>query len=92
MALGSIERCLKKCPSVVIVIIIIIYLKTNASRNKNNLIIFGHLICQTGSGWQGELKRLFQRISLVTFLELGHVMKFSLDTSLLISVRLNRTN
>jgi len=96
MALGSVERPLKKCPSVVVVIIIIviiiIYLKTNASRNKNNLIIFGHLICQTGSGWQEELKRLFQRISLVTFLELGHVMKFSQDTSLLISVRLNKTN
>ena len=74
MALG-LESPLKKCPSVVVVIIVIIiivfiYLKTNVSRNKNNLVIFGHLICQTGSGWQEELKRLFQRISLVTFLEL----------------------
>lgn len=91
MALG-LESPLKKCASVVVVIIVIIiiivfiYLKTNVSRNKNNLVIFGHLICQTGSGWQEELKRLFQRISLVTFLELGHVMKFSLDTSSLISV------
>ena len=90
MALG-LESPLKKCPSVVVVIIVIIiivfiYLKTNVSRNKNNLVIFGHLICQTGSGWQEELKRLFQRISLVTFLELGHVMKFSPDTSSLISV------
>lgn len=91
MALG-LESPLKKCPSVAVVIIVIIiivfiHLKTNVSRNKNNLVIFGHLICQTGSGWQEELKRLFQRIiSFVTFLELGHVMKFSLDTSSLISV------
>ena len=90
MALG-LESPLEKCLSVVVVIIVIIiivliYLKTNVSRNKNNLVIFGHLICQTESGWQEELKRLFQRISLVTFLELGHVMKFSLDTSSLISV------
>ena len=93
MALG-LESPLKKCSSVVviiviiiiIIIIIIIYLKTNVSRNKNNLIIFGHLICQTGSGWQEEVKRLFQKISLVTFLELGHVMKFSPDTLSLISV------
>ena len=45
MALG-LESPLKNCSSVVVVIIVIIiivfiYLKTNASRNKNNLIIFG---------------------------------------------------
>ena len=43
MALG-LESPLTKCPSVVVIIIVIIiiiitYLKMNASRNKNNLII-----------------------------------------------------